>query len=343
MSRKVRVVQMGLGPIGKKVTPFLAERVSLQLVGAIDNDSAITGQDIGTLAGLSPLGVKVTADMSEVLGKKDVDVVVLTTTSSLVQTRAQLRQLLPYGVHVVSSCEELSYPWATNPEAAAEIDQLARDNEVAVLGTGVNPGFLMDFLPIVMTGVCRNVRKVTVERIQDATLRRVPFQKKIGAGLSVQEFQDKVKAGALRHVGLTESIHMIAACMGWKLEKTEDVISPILAERQVRTGAMVVKVGDALGVQQLGRGMAAGEEVVSLVFRASIGEPNARDRIVIEGEPNVDLCVQGGVHGDVATCAILVNAIPSVMQARPGLRTMIDIEPPHCSLTANLDKSRVRD
>jgi 2,4-diaminopentanoate dehydrogenase len=330
MGKKVKVVQMGLGPIGNKVTQFLAERANIQIVGAIDTDPAKAGQDIGTLAGLSPLGVKVTADMNQVLGKGEVDVVMLTTTSSLVKTYDQLVQLLPYGVNVVSSCEELSYPWLADTELSTKIDQLAKANNVAVLGTGVNPGFLMDFLPVVMTGVCRNVRKVLVERIQDATLRRVPFQKKIGAGLTVQGFHDKVKEGTLRHVGLTESIQMIASKLGWKLDHTEDIISPIIAERQIKTESMVIEAGNVLGVQQIGRGIVAGEELITLVFRAAIAEPEVRDRIVIEGTPSIDSSIKGGVNGDVATCAILVNAIPAIVNARPGLRTMVDIEPPHC-------------
>jgi 2,4-diaminopentanoate dehydrogenase len=330
MGKKVKVVQMGLGPIGNKVTQFLAERANIQIVGAIDTDPAKAGQDIGTLAGLSPLGVKVTADMNQVLGKGEVDVVMLTTTSSLAKTYDQLVQLLPYGVNVVSSCEELSYPWLADTELSTKIDQLAKANNVAVLGTGVNPGFLMDFLPVVMTGVCRNVRKVLVERIQDATLRRVPFQKKIGAGLTVQGFHDKVKEGTLRHVGLTESIQMIASKLGWKLDHTEDIISPIIAERQIKTESMVIEAGNVLGVQQIGRGIVAGEELITLVFRAAIAEPEVRDRIVIEGTPSIDSSIKGGVNGDVATCAILVNAIPAIVNARPGLRTMVDIEPPHC-------------
>jgi 4-hydroxy-tetrahydrodipicolinate reductase len=321
---------MGLGPIGNKVTEFLVEKSDLQIVGAIDADPAKVGQDVGTLAGQSPVGIKVSADLQSVLGKRDVDLVLLTTTSSLTQTCEQLLQLLPYGVNVISSCEELSYPWLTNPQVAAKIDQLAKQNKVAVLATGVNPGFLMDFLPVVLSGVCRDVRQITVERIQDATFRRIPFQQKIGAGLTVPGFHAKVKEGTLRHVGLTESLHMISSALGWKLDKTDEAITPIIAEQAVNTEAMSIRAGDVRGVQQIGRGILAGQEVITLFFRAAIAEPEARERIRIEGVPTIDSCIQGGVNGDVATCALLLNAIPAVIQARPGLRTMIDIAPPHC-------------
>ncbi len=329
--RKIKVVQMGLGPIGNMLTRLLAERASVQIVGAVDIDPAKLGKDLGELAGLAPLGVRVSRDLREVLEGGRADVVLLTTTSSLAATCEQIFQLLPFGVRVVSSCEELSYPWITNPEIADRIDKLAREKNSAVLSTGVNPGFLMDFLPIVLTGVCRDVRKITVERVQDATFRRVPFQMKIGAGLTVEEFHRKVKEGTLRHVGLRESMHMMAACLGGKLDKAEEVITPIMAEEKVSGGDMVIDRGKVRGVQQIGSGVIAGREVISMVFRAAIAEPDSRDRIVIDGTPAIDSCIKGGVNGDVATCAVLVNAIASVVNARPGLRTMAEIEPPRGS------------
>ncbi|MHC1761576.1 MAG: dihydrodipicolinate reductase [Negativicutes bacterium] len=330
MKAKIKVVQMGLGPIGNKATKYLLEREYLEIVGAIDADPAKEGQDVGMLAGLAPIGVAVTADIAKALAGKSVDVVLLTTSSALVKIADQLKALLPYGVNVVSSCEELSYPWITNPALSGQIDELARQNDVSVLATGVNPGFLMDFLPIIMTGVCRSVRQIMVERIQNATFRRIPFQKKIGAGLTQEEFRIKVEQGVLKHVGLTESLHLIAARLGWTLDKTSDEIAPVIAETDVKTDQGVIETGKVLGVRQIGRGIASGKEVITLFFRAAIGESESRDRIVIDGEPAIDTCVKGGVNGDVATCAVLVNAIPVVIGARPGLRTMADIEPIAC-------------
>ena len=330
MEKKIKVAQMGLGPIGNKATQYLLERENVEIVSAIDADPAKVGQDVGVLAGRDPIGVKVTADIETALRGKEVDVVLLTTTSILEKIAEQLKLLLPYGVNVVSSCEELSFPWQTNPGLAQQIDELARKNGVSVLSTGVNPGFLMDFLPIVMTGVCRTVRQVTVERIQDATFRRIPFQKKIGAGLTQAEFQVKVEQGVLRHVGLTESVHMIASRLGWTLDSTSDEISPVIAEHDLQTDNGVIKSGNVLGVRQIGRGIVEGKEAITLFFRAAIGETESRDRIIIEGDPAIDTCVKGGVNGDVATCAILVNAISTIVNARPGLRTMADVEPITC-------------
>ena len=328
MEKRIKVVQYGLGPIGCKVTQYLTERHHFEIVGAIDSDPKKVGTDLGHLAELNePLGVKVTANSRDLLEPVDADVVILTTTSDLKKIRSQIMEIISCGKNVVSTCEELMYPWVTNPDLAREIDGAAKEHKVSVLSTGVNPGFLMDFLPLVMTSICREVKKVTVERIQDAQFRRLPFQEKIGAGLSVEEFENRVREGSLRHVGLTESMHLVASRLGWILDRTEDVVDPVLAERQVVTKNRTIEPGKALGVNQIGRAYVDSKEVITLVFRASIGEPDPRDRIVIEGNPDIDMAISKGINGDTATCAIIVNSIPIVIQAQPGLRTMADISP----------------
>lgn len=328
MEKKIRVVQYGLGPIGCKVVQYLTERAHFDIVGAIDADPQKVGTDVGHLAELNaPLGLNVTANSRDLLEQVNADVVVLTTASSLEKIRPQVMEIISCGKNVVSTCEELMYPWVTNPKVAREIDAAARENEVSVLSTGVNPGFLMDFLPLVMTSICRDVKTVTVERIQDAQFRRLPFQEKIGAGLSVTEFESRVRQGSLRHVGLTESMHLIASRLGWILDRTEDVVDPVLAEKKVVAENRTIEPSKALGVNQIGRAYIDSKEVITLVFRAAIGEPDPRDRIVIQGNPDIDMAISKGVNGDTATCAIIVNAIPVVIQAQPGLRTMADISP----------------
>ena len=328
MEKKIRVIQYGLGPIGCQVTRYLTERRHFEIAAAIDSDPEKVGTDLGHLAELNaPLGLNVSANSRDLLEGVDADVVILTTTSSLEKIRPQVMEILSCGKNVVSTCEELMYPWLTNPKVAREIDGAAREHNVSVLSTGVNPGFLMDFLPLVMTSICRDVRGVTVERIQDAQFRRLPFQEKIGAGLSAEEFASRVREGILRHVGLTESMHLMAARLGWILDRTEDVVDPVIADKRVVTENRTIEPGKALGVNQVGRAYVDGKEVITLVFRASIGEPDPRDRIVIQGNPDIDMAINQGVNGDTATCAIIVNAIPVVIQAQSGLRTMTDIAP----------------
>jgi len=343
-----RVLQIGLGPIGQKVVQYVLERKGLKLVGAVDLDPAKVGKDAGELCGAGrALHVRVVATLAEAIGTAKVrpDVAVLCTTSNLKKAAPQILEIVSRGLAVVSTCEELSFPWKTAPALARRLDAAARKKKVAILGTGVNPGFLMDFLPLAMTGICRRVDSIKVTRTQDASIRRGPFQQKIGAGLSLAEFEAKRQAGTLRHVGLTESIQMIASRLGWRLTRTEDILTPIVAEREITSGYKPIHPGMASGVQQIGRGWvarvagnpcapadgpSAEREVITLAFRAAVGEPEPADTIEIAGEQSFRSTIPGGINGDVATCAITVNAIPQVLSAPPGLRTMADIAPVTC-------------
>ena len=327
MEKPIRIVQIGLGPLGQMMTPYLNERDTLQVVAAADIDPHKIGQDLGSLCGLPrPLGVKVTGDLGEALKQKP-HIAVITTVSELEALYPLLEQVVKNGLNVVSTCEELSFPWKAQADLAQQIDALARDHGVSVLGTGVNPGFLMDFLPAAATAICREVRRIRIERIQDASFRRLPFRQKIGAGLTLEEFQQRVAEKKLRHVGLTESMHMLATRLGWELDRTEDTIEPVVAEVEVSGDGWTVRPGMATGVTQIGRGYSGGREVLTLIFRAAVGEKQPRDCIQIEGTPEVTLTIPGGINGDIATCSIVTNAIPVVVDAPPGLRTMVDIPP----------------
>jgi 4-hydroxy-tetrahydrodipicolinate reductase len=217
------------------------------------------------------------------------------------------------------------YPWDNSKEWSETIDRAATDKKVAVLGTGVNPGFLMDALPSMLTGVCNQVERIEVRRYQNAQFRRIPFQKKIGAGLSLEEFEKRKNEGSLRHVGLTESMHFLASQLGWTLDKTEDKIEPVIADRMIQTEAMTLISGQAAGVRQIGKGWVDGVEKIKLTFQASVGEPDSYDEIEIFGTPHIRSRIMGGVHGDIATCSIILNACRSILKASPGLRTMADI------------------
>ncbi|NUP89017.1 MAG: dihydrodipicolinate reductase [Candidatus Sumerlaeia bacterium] len=322
----IRVVQVGLGPIGCQAVRYLAERPSLALVGAVDIDPAKHGRDAGEIVGLEkPLGVAVDERLGETLRATKPDVAVVTTASSVVKVMPTLMEIVTQGINVVSTCEELACPWHRAPEESRQLDAAAREHGVTVLGTGVNPGFLMDALPATLTAVCREVHHITVERLQDAQHRRLPFQQKIGVGLTPDQFAAKVTSGTLRHVGLAESMHMVAAQLGWVLDEVQDVISPVTAQSRVTASGVTVEPGQALGVEQIGTGTMGGREVIRLVFRAALGLPETRDRILIKGTPVIEMVIPGGVNGDVATCAITVNAIPAVLAAAPGLKTMTEI------------------
>jgi 4-hydroxy-tetrahydrodipicolinate reductase len=327
---KIRVVHFGLGPIGVGVAKMIAKRNDMQIVGAIDIDPNKVGKDFGDLLGAgAKLGVAITSDAKSVLDKNKADVVVLTTASALKKIKGQLELIASAGLPIVSTCEELSYPPAHNADIVGELDALAKQYGVAIYGTGVNPGFTMDALPLMLTSPCADVKKIRIVRTQDASVRRLPFQQKIGAGITREEFQKKVEDGSVRHVGLRESITMIAGAFGWTLSDYQEVIKPVMATQDVTTPFLTVKAGSVAGVNQAGRGFVNGEERITLELVAYVGAPESHDTVHIEGTPNITSTIVGGLHGDIATAAIVVNSIPRVIAAPPGLLTPNNIPMTH--------------
>lgn len=325
----IKVLHVGLGPIGLGVVAEVAGRPALATVGAVDLDPEKVGRDLGELAGKRRhTGIRVTNDLTRAIKSSKPDIAILCTGSSLRAILPTLEAILKLKVPVVSTTEELSFPVKAHAALAKRIDALAKRSRVAVLGTGVNPGFLMDALPIAMTGVCSQVDAIEVDRIQDARIRRLPFQQKIGAGLSPDEFAARVKDRALGHVGLAESISMIANAMGWKLDRITDEIRAKVAEHDVTGGAIPVVAGAVAGLVQDGCGYRKGKVLVRLHMEAYLGAPESYDAVRVHGKPPLVLRFEGGVHGDIATAAIVVNSIPKLIAADPGLRTMADLAPP---------------
>ena len=324
--KKVKVVQYGCGPVGCGVVRYACQRTDIEVVGAIDIDQSLVGRDLGEVAGVDgKLGVSISDDADAVLSQTKPDVVFLTTSSYPKMVYPQIEKCVTAGANVVSTCEELAYPYRKHPQLSAEIDEIARANNVTVLATGVNPGFLMDAWPLFMTGVCQQVKRIRAVRVQDASPRRGPFQKKIGAGCTLDEFEKLVAAGTLKHVGLPESIAMIADGLGWELDDITESIEPIVARKQVKTDFVTVEPGQAAGVRQVGKGIRAGEELITLEFEASVDGAESYDAVYISGTPNLKVVIKGGTHGDIATAAVVVNSVHRVMDAPPGLVTMKDL------------------
>ena len=325
----IRVMHVGLGPIGAAVVRQVAARKGFQIVAAVDIDPNKAGRDLGDVVDVGrKLRVKVTPDLGKAIKATRPDVAVLCTSSSLKRVLPQFEEVLKYKVPIVSTTEELSYPAPYNRRLARRLDEAARKAKVAVLGTGVNPGFTMDALPIALTAVCERVHRIEVHRVQDASIRRLPFQQKIGSGLTTEQFQKKVDDGSVRHVGLSESIQMIGDAMGWKLDRITDDIRPKIAERTVQSEYLAVDPGYVCGIIQDGIGYVKGKPVITLHMEAYLGAPESFDAVTIEGSPRVTSKVIGGLHGDVATASITVNSIPKILRVSPGLRTMADMPIP---------------
>ena len=325
----IRVLHYGLGPIGVAVVRQVAGRRGFRIVGAVDIDPIKAGRDIGEVAGLGRLlKVKVSSEAKRAIKSSKPDVVVLCTLSSLKKVTPQIEEILKLKVPIVSTTEELAYPTGANMKFARAIHAAAKKARVAVLGTGVNPGFTMDALPIALTGVCERVDAIRVDRIQDARVRRLPFQQKIGAGLTREQFQKKVDDASVRHVGLAESVSMIADAMGWKLDRITDEIQPKIATATVSSEFLAVDPGYVCGIVQDGIGFRDGKAAITLHMEAYLGAPESFDAVDITGSPHIKSKIAGGVHGDIATASITVNSIPKILEVAPGLHTMRDMPLP---------------
>ena len=326
MKKKIRAIQYGIGPIGASIAKLLREKASVEICGAIDNDPAKVGRDLGEVVGASdaPWGVKISDNAEEVLSQA-ADIVMHTTSSSLEKVADQLIECLKAGSCVVSTCEELSYPYRTHPELAEKIDKEAKDWGVALVGTGVNPGFVMDKLLITLAAVSQRIEHAKALRIVDASKRRLPLQKKIGAGLSVEEFRAKVAEGAIKHVGLPESVAMVADALGFAVDEIIESIEPKVATERVQTEYLAVEAGQAAGVHQIARGLCAGKEVIYMELQMYVGAKDPADTVTLTGHPNIGLTIPGGSHGDIATASVAVNSIPVILDAPAGLRTAKDL------------------
>lgn len=322
----MKVACVGLGPIGQRAARLALEKNSLEVVAAVDPHPEKSGRDLGELLGLSACGVKVSAQADYEAWKPDV--ILHCTSSFLPNIEAQIREAAAAGVNVVSSAEELLVPDLQHPELAAEIDRVAREGQVTVVGTGVNPGFAMDFLAIVASAVCVRVDAVHCRRVVDAGTRRLPLQRKVGAGLSAEEFDEKARTGRFGHIGIRESVALIARGLGLKVDRVEQTLEPVVARERFQTKFLTVEAGQVAGIRNLGFGWSGDRQTVILDLTMAVGSENPVDEIKLEGEPALTLLFPGGIPGDTATAAILVNTLHQTVAAQPGLKTILELAPP---------------
>jgi hypothetical protein len=333
---RIRVLAYGVGVVGGMIARSILEKEGVEIVGAVDVAKDKVGKDLGEVLGVGKkLGVSVRDNVSSALSKVKADVAVHATSSYLRDTSSQIVAIVEHGVNVVSTCEELSYPFISEPELAAQIDALAKKHDVTVLGSGINPGFLMDTLVITLTGPCQSVESIHATRVMNAATRRLPFQKKIGAGLSKKEFEEAMKHKKITgHVGLEQSIEMIADALAWKLDTIViEQVEPVTAGKAVQSKDIKVRAGSAAGLKQKAKGIMNGKEVIVLDFQAYIGAKEEYDAVKIKGVPDINQRITPCVHGDLATVAMIVNTIPKVINAPAGLLTMKDLPVPSAIVT----------
>jgi len=292
---------------------MLGTRAPQCIKAAVDIDPEKLGKSMSELTGVPAINATVSDNLIDAIDTHKPTLAIVATSSYAKTLRQQIEPMLQRGVNVLSTCEELSYPWPLHAEHADAIDALAKQHQVTVLASGVNPGYLMDFLPTVATGLCESVSSIRVERIQDASHRRIPFQKKIGVGLNPIEYQELVASGQLRHMGLKESAYLIAAKLGWQVDSVTETIEPVVQDGQV------------MGTRQISIASNDNTPLIELIFHAQMHATEPKDVITVVGSPGFSLRFDPPVQGDKATASIIVNAIPGVLNASPGLKTMADM------------------
>ncbi|NED96533.1 dihydrodipicolinate reductase [Phytoactinopolyspora alkaliphila] len=322
--RLIGVVHVGLGPIGRQVLAFLAGRGSYRSIGAVDIDPQLIGRTLNQVTDGANGDAVVVGSVGELPAAGPGAVAIHCAGSSLEKVAGTFAELMRAGYHVVSTCEELSDPRSTQGELAAQLDRVAAENGVVLLGTGVNPGYSMDYLPVVLAASQRAVHGVAVHRVQDAGLRRLPLQRKVGAGLTVEEFGERVAQGTIRHVGLPESARLVDRALGLGCTEFTETIDPVIAQARVPLGDSAVDTGHVLGIDQLVVARRNGVEVIRLHLQMAVGLPDPRDVITIDGDPGLETVIRG-LHGDSATAAVVVNSLGRVRVAPPGLRTADEI------------------
>lgn len=320
---KIRAVIFGLGPMGIGISELLIKR-GIEIVYAFDYDEKKIGIDLGRFLGLGKdLGVKISDQMEKI----DADIVIHSTTPLLDIAKDEIIGLLKQGYNVISTCEELVYPINENYTIAEEIDRVAQKNNVSVIATGSNPGFILDTLPIFLSLACHEINKIIAVSIVDPLTRNFDFQKKSGAGLTIEEFKERLLSGEIKHPGLSESIAMIANSLGIKIDKIKEKIEPIITDVEIITDEMVVPKGFVCGKEQIASALMDNEEKIVLVMKAIVNTRDPCEEIVVEGTPSINLKIIGGLHGDSATSGIVVNLIERIIGARPGLRYMNELIP----------------
>ena len=326
---KMKVAQFGLGPIGIETIKLAASKPWIEVVGGIDIDPAKVGKSLGEITGLEQLQTaRVYRSLDDLLAVARPDVIFHTSVSKIKEACAQIEPIAHRGISVVSSCEELLYPPLRDPALAAQLDKVCKEGGARVLGTGVNPGFVMDVIPVCLTGVCREVRAVHVQRVVNATTRRGPLQKKIGSGLEPAAFEKLFAEGKAGHAGLKESAALIAHCLGWKIADLTETCRAMVADHDIHTPHVDVRKGQCCGLHQHAEAKVDGRVCLTLDLKMYLDAPNPHDACQLEADPPLSLRLEGGVAGDTATVASLVNAAPRVLKAPPGLLLMTDIALP---------------
>lgn len=332
----IRVAVWGFGAMGKGIVENILEKnETLKLIGVLDINRELIGKDVGTILGREEIGITVLSDPERLFNEAFPDVVVLATNSFVENIIGSIKLVVKNHINLITIAEEMAYPFYTHPEDSQIIDSLAKRYGVTVLGTGINPGFILDTLIITLTGTCKKVKKIKARRVNDLSPFGPTVMKTQGVGTTPEEFYKGIEKGEIvGHIGFQQSISMIADAIGWKLEKIEETREPIISTVYRKTKYIEVTPGMVAGCKHIGRGYMNNEVVIELEhpqqIKPELENIETGDYIDIEGEPNINLFIKPEIPGGVGTVAMAVNMIPLVVEHAPGFYSMKDFPIPRC-------------
>ena len=337
MKNNIRVAVWGFGAMGSGMAELLMKKQGVEIVGVCDLNPDAVGKNLYDYLGVSQGGRKpviISNDIDQVLKKGECDICLCATDSFTKKAFPRLKMILEKGINVISTAEEMAYPQAQNPDLAAELDKIAKANGVTVLGTGINPGLMMDLLVVALTGAMSEVEHIKVQRINSLSQFGKAVMEEQGVGFSKERFIEETKSGQLAgHVGFSESIGMIADAIGWKLDgPITQSQEPIVTDVARETKYIKVNAGDVAGCSMLGFGKVDNKLKIEMVhpqqIEPQLGGVSTGDYISLKGSPNIEMAITPEVEGGVGTISMCVNMIPHVINARPGLKTMLDLPVP---------------
>jgi 4-hydroxy-tetrahydrodipicolinate reductase len=338
MRDAIRVLVLGTGQIGSGIIRLVLDKRGLEFAGALARRASRAGLEVGQAIGLErDLGIRVSTDLAKVIEQGQPHVAIQATCSSIDDAMGEIALLVRYGVPVISIAEQMAYPACSSPAFAEEIHWLAVSRGVAVVGTGINPGFVLDLLVITLSGVCADIQSISAERVNDLSPYGPTVIASQGVGLSPKAFEEGLEAGTVvGHIGFPESIHLIAKTIGWDIERIEEKREAIIAGVLRETPFVSVQPGQVAGCLHTAVAYRQDEPVITLRHPQQI-HPRLEgietgDRIEIKGTPDVRLSGSPEIPGGQATCALAVNMIPRIMNAAPGLHTMADLPVPAAML-----------
>lgn len=342
---KVKVILWGLGAMGSGMAKMLLNKEGVEIAAAIANRENKNGKDLCDVIGCDKkTGIIITNDYLKVIKEVKADIVLLSTDSFVKNVFPQIKLIAENKMNCITIAEEMSYPYYDEKELAKEIDKTAKENSITVLGTGVNPGFVLDTLIITLSAACRKVKNIKASRINDLSPFGATVMRTQGVGTTKEEFEKGIKDGSIvGHIGFRESIPMISKVLGIDIDEIIETREPIISNTYRETPYVKVEPGMVAGCCHIGYGMKDGKAVITLEHPQQIHPEcegvDTGDYIDIEGDPDMHLTIKPETPGGIGTIAAAVNMIPQVIAWRPGLTTMAELPLPHAIENSFIDQT----